>query len=247
MIRDPFAVLGVAPNASDTDIKKAYRALSKEWHPDQHPKDAARAEEKFKEIQEAYRQIVEARERGIDPYGPQAQQQARRSGTGAQQQYADYDTSAEAFRQFFQQWQAYSEQMRGATQQSRRRSGSTEADLREAKETARIYLDRGDYYNAMHALDKIDFPTRDAQWYYQAALAHRGMGNNMTALNYAKQAADLEPENGMYAALLRQMQHSGTRYQSQSVNYGGMGELRPPSLWTTICLANLFCNICCRM
>ena len=38
----------------------------------------------------------------------------------------------------------------------------------------KVYLERGDYYNAMHALDQIDFPTRDAEWYYQAALSHRG-------------------------------------------------------------------------
>jgi molecular chaperone DnaJ len=52
-VTDPYKVLGVAKNAGDDEIKKAYRKLARKWHPDQNP-DNAKAEEKFKEIQEAY-------------------------------------------------------------------------------------------------------------------------------------------------------------------------------------------------
>jgi molecular chaperone DnaJ len=51
--RDPYAVLGLSKNASPEDIKKAYRKLSKELHPDKH-KGEKDAETKFKEINEAY-------------------------------------------------------------------------------------------------------------------------------------------------------------------------------------------------
>lgn len=50
---DPYKVLGVAKNASEGEIKKAYRKLARQWHPDQNAGNAE-AEEKFKEIQEAY-------------------------------------------------------------------------------------------------------------------------------------------------------------------------------------------------
>ncbi|MFT4049621.1 MAG: molecular chaperone DnaJ [Solirubrobacterales bacterium] len=50
---DPYKVLGVAKTASEAEIKKAYRKLAREWHPDQNA-DNPKAEEKFKEIQEAY-------------------------------------------------------------------------------------------------------------------------------------------------------------------------------------------------
>lgn len=51
--RDYYEVLGVQKGASETDIKKAYRKLAKENHPDLHPNDKA-AEARFKEINEAY-------------------------------------------------------------------------------------------------------------------------------------------------------------------------------------------------
>lgn len=53
MARDPYQILGVAKDASDADIRKAYRKLAKENHPDLHPGDKA-AEERFKEVQSAY-------------------------------------------------------------------------------------------------------------------------------------------------------------------------------------------------
>ena len=52
-VKDPYKTLGVDKKASDEDIKKAYRKLARQWHPDQNQGDEA-AEERFKEIQEAY-------------------------------------------------------------------------------------------------------------------------------------------------------------------------------------------------
>ena len=65
MITDPYKVLGVAPGASDDEIKKAYRNLSRKYHPDSYADNPLSdlAEEKFKEVQDAYKQIMDERSR----------------------------------------------------------------------------------------------------------------------------------------------------------------------------------------
>lgn len=60
--KDFYAILGVSKDASDADIKKAYRKLARKYHPDQNPGDSA-AETKFKEISEAHSVLSDAEER----------------------------------------------------------------------------------------------------------------------------------------------------------------------------------------
>ena len=76
--RDYYEVLGVQKGASDDEIKKAFRKMAKEYHPDLHPGDAE-AEKKFKEVNEAYGVLSDADKKakydrfghaGVDPsYG----------------------------------------------------------------------------------------------------------------------------------------------------------------------------------
>jgi molecular chaperone DnaJ len=73
--RDYYEVLGVAKNASDDEIKKAYRKLAMKYHPDRNP-DNKEAEDKFKEAKEAYEMLSDEQKRaaydrfghaGVDP------------------------------------------------------------------------------------------------------------------------------------------------------------------------------------
>ena len=57
---NPYDILGLSPGATDEEIKKAYRALSRKYHPDANVNNPNKeqAEERFKEIQQAYNQIM---------------------------------------------------------------------------------------------------------------------------------------------------------------------------------------------
>lgn len=67
---DPYQVLQVSRTASDAEIKKAYRNLSRKYHPDANINNPnkAQAEEKFKEIQAAYNQIMDERQNGSSAF-----------------------------------------------------------------------------------------------------------------------------------------------------------------------------------
>src|SRR5919108_2149525 len=61
-VKDPYQTLGVDRKASDDEIKRAYRKLARQYHPDRNAGDKA-AEERFKEVQEAYSILSDADKR----------------------------------------------------------------------------------------------------------------------------------------------------------------------------------------
>ena len=85
---DPYSVLGVKPDASDEEVKRAYRELARKYHPDNYQNNplADLAEEKMKEINEAYDAITRMRSGGASSGGYQSQ--GARQGSYQRQQYS---------------------------------------------------------------------------------------------------------------------------------------------------------------
>ncbi len=85
-MRDPYSVLGITRGATDREVKKAYREMSRKYHPDSYADEGQKkwAEEKFREVQEAYNQIV-------DEKSGKSQQSFGGYGAGAGGNYSEED------------------------------------------------------------------------------------------------------------------------------------------------------------
>lgn len=207
---DPYSVLGVQRNASEEEIKKAYRSLSRKYHPDANVNNPNKdlAEEKFKQIQSAYQQIMKEKTSG-NPGG-------YRNGFGGQDFRNGYGSTGN--------YEGYEEDIK----------------LRAAGN----YIRSGYYAQARNVLDGIGESERTARWYYYSAIAYAGMNNSVHAMEHAKRAVEMEPNNADYKVLLAQLESGINWYSRRQSSYGyNSSGLRNP--FVAVCLANCLCNLCC--
>lgn len=93
MSKDYYKVLGVAKNASSDEIKRAYRRLAQEHHPDKGGN-----QEKFKEVNEAYQVLSDPQKKGqYDQFGTTFEQAQARGGAHGFEGFRDFSSFAEAF------------------------------------------------------------------------------------------------------------------------------------------------------
>ena len=215
-MNDPYKILGVHRNASDDEVKKAYRDLCRKYHPDKNPGNKA-AEDMFKIVQEAYDQIMNERKMGAGSsgysggYGNSGSYNAGGGygyGGGYDPYGADYNPNT----------------------------------MDPHLQAAANYVSSGHYSEAINVL--MGIRDRNSQWYYLSALANAGLGNNYAALENARTAASMEPGNPMYQQLVMNLQRGGYNYQNtQFNNYGGGNDTG--SFCMQLCMFNLCLNACC--
>lgn len=176
-MNDPYKILGVSRDATETEIKHAYRELSRKYHPDANVDNPLQdlAAEKFREIQEAYNQIMDERGNKASSFN-----------------YGGFGKNY-----------------------SRSSSSSSEEDSHFM--AALNYINARRFQEALNVLNGIS--NHNARWYYFSAVANMGMGNNAVAVEYAKTATEMEPNNPEYANYYRQVQSGGRMYQNNP--YGG--------------------------
>lgn len=217
-MKSPYDILGVAPNASEDEIKKAYRNLSRKYHPDANVNNPNKeqAEEKFKEVQQAYDTIMNGKTNG---YGNSSYNRGGFGQTG-------YGNGG------FGGFGGYGNQGAGAYGEDK--DGTY-------LNAAMNYIRGGDYQAALRVLSEIE--NRTGKWYYISAVANYSTGNQATAMQHIQIAMRMEPSNIEYQQFYHTMQNGGTWYttRSQSYGYPGMSE----DYCCKLCLANLFCNLCC--
>ena len=213
-MRDPYQVLGVSQDASEEEIKKAYRKLSRMYHPDANINNPnkAQAEEKFKEIQQAYQQIMKQREQGSSPYGNQGYGYGNNgygNGGNAQNGYGGYSDFG-GFDDFFSGFGFGGFGSAGGYGQNGYGRSNAGADDEESVyfRAALNYISSGHYKEALNVLNNI--LQHSAQWYYYSSIANQGLGNNAAALEQAKKATEMEPQNAEYAGWRQQLVYRTT-------------------------------------
>lgn len=238
---DPYQILGVPRSASDDDIKKAYKNLSRKYHPDANINNPNKelAEEKFKQVSQAYNQIMEERKHGYtgSSYGGYGNSGAGgySRGYGSSGGYGSYGDFG-GFGGFggFGSFDGFGRDYGSAN------TGNTEDDMH--LNAAYNYINSRHYAEALNVLNSIS--NRTAIWYYYSALANKGLGNNVQALEHARMAASMEPNNQRYRQLVNTLEGGGQWYSSRQQDFGGMPVIMCSNPLLTCCLLNSICNLC---
>ena len=235
-MKDPYEVLGLKRGASEEEVKKAYRRLSRKYHPDANINNPHKdeAEEKFKEIQAAYQQIMKERtegqsyggfSQGFGDFWQQAGWQQQTSGYeeetrlraagnylrngGSSGGYGQYDDPFGGFGGFgpfgFGGYQ---------------RQNDYDPNDKDSRyfQAAKNYMNSGSYEEAKNVLNQIE--NHDAKWHYYSGVCNAGLGNQIRAMEMLKRAMELEPGNQEYRQAYESIKSGRQWYMDRGAGYG---------------------------
>ncbi len=216
-MRDPYEVLGVKRGASEEEVKKAYRTLSRKYHPDANINNPNKdkAEEKFKEVQAAYKSIMDGNTGGSGSgYGSGN----GHSGYGGFGGFGGFGAGQDAWRR------------------ARNEGGGTSQDESRLAAAQNFIMNRM-FAEALRTLSDIE--DRNGRWYYLSAVANLGAGNQATAMEHIDRAIAMEPGNAEYRQMKERMQGGNDWYVQRGTGYG-----MPSYNSGNFCCDYLLCSMC---
>ena len=245
MINEPHKVLGVSENATQDEIKKAYRQMAKKYHPDLNPGDE-NAAKKMNEINQAYDMLMNPEKYrrqqttsyggygsygGYNPYGNQQNRTYRTYTYGGP--FGGWTYTNVDFDDFF--------------------GGGNSYDFLNAKvepgdsyviQRAILEINNRKYQDAVNTLNNITREGRNARWYYLSALANYNLGNNVQSADHIQMAVNLEPANQTYRKAYQHFTRSSQTYERNARTYrSGFGGLS--TLCCSMALSQMLCGNPC--
>lgn len=243
MIDDPYKVLGVSPDATKDEIKKAYRKKAKEYHPDLHPDDPT-ATEKMNEINEAYDML-----NNPEKYKKQEQ----RSSSGYQNAYGNsYERSDENTGQYgyrgngggfgdfdFEDLFGFSGWNYGEIN-PKPESGDSN-NIRQVIS----YINNRQLQQANNLLNSMISQERNDRWYYLSAVTNQKLGNTLFAREQIEKAIQIEPQKAEYQRFRQYLRQSENNYNEVGKDFQKYAE-GMDKFCMSFCAIQMFCMCCCH-
>ncbi len=225
---NPYEVLGVSPSASPEEIRSAYMALVKKYHPDRYQDSALKkqAEDKMKQINAAYDMLTK------EPKQSQAYGSGYGQSTYGQNTYGGYGQSTYGQNTYGGYGQsAYGQSSYGGYR------GQYSAEFGKV----RSFINNGEIDAAAALLNAI--PLRNAEWNYLYGMCCYRSGQYGKAYEYVSRACSMDPSNAEYSRAYGSMR--GATETTSTWSSDG-DTLRYCGICSSLLCANALMGLCCR-
>lgn len=239
---NPYEVLGITPSATPQEIREAYLALAKKYHPDRYQDSALKkqAEDKMKRINAAYDILTKQQPKYTQTTSQTGSQTSGQTGqqTSGQQTGSYYSTTGT--------W-GWTNSHRHATAEDLGRENnhgneSSRYSGRYAAEFFRVrqLINLGEIETAMKLLNAI--PLKNAEWEFLYGMCCYRNGKYSQAYEFISRACRMDPDNTEYAAALNTMRGStrNTTTWTKSAD-----SLDTAGFCVSVICANILCGLCC--